>query len=181
MRLTDGETEIGRCTHPTQSLNNRGDYVQRIGIAGMRLRPLFVASVGLLSSDHLQPEDAREHTETAAAWRELLKLPDLPVAQFEENETPGPLCEVRLSQRDVSIGLIGAALTLGKPQDRERVGAEAGMRRSRSAVSLFPLNSWVPRKGTSRDEYFVTAVGEESPTYRPELVKRQPTLPIVIG
>ena len=52
-----------------------------------------------------------------STWRELLKLPDLPVAQFDEHETPGPLCEVRLRKGDVSIGLIGAVLTLGTPQD----------------------------------------------------------------
>jgi transcriptional regulator with XRE-family HTH domain len=52
-----------------------------------------------------------------STWRELLKLPDLPVAQFDEHEIPGPLCEVRLRKGDVSIGLIGAVLTLGTPQD----------------------------------------------------------------
>ncbi|MBR1212317.1 helix-turn-helix transcriptional regulator [Bradyrhizobium sp. JYMT SZCCT0180] len=52
-----------------------------------------------------------------STWRELLKLPDLPLAQFDEHETPGPLCEVRLRKGDVSIGLIGAVLTLGTPQD----------------------------------------------------------------
>jgi len=52
-----------------------------------------------------------------STWRELLKLPDLPVAQFNEHETPSPLCEVRLRKGDVSVGLIGAVLTLGTPQD----------------------------------------------------------------
>ena len=52
-----------------------------------------------------------------STWRELLKLPDLPVPQFDENEAPGPLCEVRLCKGDVAIGLIGAVLTLGTPQD----------------------------------------------------------------
>ena len=52
-----------------------------------------------------------------STWRELLKLPDLPLAKFDEHETPGPLCEVRLRKGDVAIGLIGAVLTLGTPQD----------------------------------------------------------------
>src|SRR4051794_25610726 len=52
-----------------------------------------------------------------STWRELLKLPDLPVAQFDEHETPSPLCEVRLRKGDVAVGLIGAVLTLGTPQD----------------------------------------------------------------
>jgi transcriptional regulator with XRE-family HTH domain len=52
-----------------------------------------------------------------STWRELLKLPDLPAAQFDENETPGPLCEVRLRKGDIAVGLIGAVLTLGTPQD----------------------------------------------------------------
>jgi len=46
-----------------------------------------------------------------------LKLPDIPTPQLNETETPGPLCEVRLKKGDVSIGLIGAVLTLGTPQD----------------------------------------------------------------
>ena len=32
-------------------------------------------------------------------------------------DAPGPLCEVHLRKGDVSIGLIGAVLTLGTPQD----------------------------------------------------------------
>jgi hypothetical protein len=52
-----------------------------------------------------------------STWRELLKLPDLPSAQFDENETPGPLCEVRLRKGDIAVGLIGTVLTLGTPQD----------------------------------------------------------------
>ena len=46
-----------------------------------------------------------------------MKLPDIPTPQLNETETPGPLCEVRLKKGDVSIGLIGAVLTLGTPQD----------------------------------------------------------------
>ncbi len=52
-----------------------------------------------------------------STWRELLKLPDVAVPQLNETDTPGPLCEVRLRKGDISIGLIGAVLTLGTPQD----------------------------------------------------------------
>lgn len=52
-----------------------------------------------------------------STWRELLKLPGLPTAPFDERETPGPLCEVRLRKGDVAVGLIGTVLTLGTPQD----------------------------------------------------------------
>jgi transcriptional regulator with XRE-family HTH domain len=52
-----------------------------------------------------------------STWRELTGLPDVAPPQFNEGEAPGPLCEVRLRKGDVSIGLIGAVLTLGTPQD----------------------------------------------------------------
>ncbi len=52
-----------------------------------------------------------------STWRELMRLPDLPASQFEEGTAPGPLCEVRLRKGETSIGLIGAVLTLGTPQD----------------------------------------------------------------
>jgi hypothetical protein len=52
-----------------------------------------------------------------STWRELTKLPDVTTPQLNENEAPGPLCEVRLRKGEVSIGLIGAVLTLGTPQD----------------------------------------------------------------
>ena len=52
-----------------------------------------------------------------ATWRELTKLPGVDAPQLNESEAPGPLCEVRLRYRDISIGLIGAVLTLGTPQD----------------------------------------------------------------
>ena len=52
-----------------------------------------------------------------STWRDLTKLPDVAAPQFIESEAPGPLCEVRLRKGDVSIGLIGAVLTLGTPQD----------------------------------------------------------------
>jgi len=50
-------------------------------------------------------------------WRELLKLPDVAAPQLNETDAPGSLCEVRLKKGDISIGLIGAVLTLGTPQD----------------------------------------------------------------
>jgi hypothetical protein len=46
-----------------------------------------------------------------------LKLPDVAAPQLNEADAPGPLCEVRLKKGDISIGLIGAVLTLGTPQD----------------------------------------------------------------
>ena len=53
-----------------------------------------------------------------STWRELIKTAGCRRRlQFNESETPGPLCEVRLRKGDVSIGLIGAVLTLGTPQD----------------------------------------------------------------
>jgi transcriptional regulator with XRE-family HTH domain len=52
-----------------------------------------------------------------STWRELTKLPDVAAPRLNESEAPGPLCEVRLRHGDVSIGLIGAVLTLGTPQD----------------------------------------------------------------
>jgi transcriptional regulator with XRE-family HTH domain len=52
-----------------------------------------------------------------STWRELTRLPGVAAPQLNENETPGPLCEVRLRRGDLGIGLIGAVLTLGTPQD----------------------------------------------------------------
>lgn len=52
-----------------------------------------------------------------STWRELTKLPDVATPTLNESEAPGPLCEVRLRKGDLSIGLIGAVLTLGTPQD----------------------------------------------------------------
>ena len=52
-----------------------------------------------------------------STWRELMRLPELPVPAIEDGAVPGPLCEVRLRKGDVGIGLIGAILTLGTPQD----------------------------------------------------------------
>jgi transcriptional regulator with XRE-family HTH domain len=52
-----------------------------------------------------------------STWRELTALPDVAAPHFIESQAPGPLCEVRLRKGDVSIGLIGAVLTLGTPQD----------------------------------------------------------------
>lgn len=52
-----------------------------------------------------------------STWRELMRLPELPAPAIEDSAVPGPLCEVRLRKGDVAIGLIGAVLTLGTPQD----------------------------------------------------------------
>lgn len=54
-----------------------------------------------------------------ATWRDLLKLPGIAAPNLNDNESdaPGPLCEVRLRSGDACIGLIGAVLTLGTPQD----------------------------------------------------------------
>jgi transcriptional regulator with XRE-family HTH domain len=52
-----------------------------------------------------------------STFRELLKLPDVTAPQLDESEVPGPLCEVRLRSGDLCLGLIGAVLTLGTPQD----------------------------------------------------------------
>lgn len=52
-----------------------------------------------------------------STWRELMRLPDLPARGNDETTAPGPLCEVRLRKGDVALGLIGAVLTLGTPQD----------------------------------------------------------------
>jgi transcriptional regulator with XRE-family HTH domain len=52
-----------------------------------------------------------------STWRELTKLPGVTSPQLNESEAPGPLCEVRLRHGDICMGLIGAVLTLGTPQD----------------------------------------------------------------
>ncbi|RTE89257.1 MULTISPECIES: helix-turn-helix transcriptional regulator [Bradyrhizobium] len=52
-----------------------------------------------------------------STWRELMRLPELPAVGIGDHAVPGPLCEVRLRKGDVGIGLIGAVLTLGTPQD----------------------------------------------------------------
>ena len=52
-----------------------------------------------------------------STWRELTKLPGLKTPQLNESEAPGPLCEIRLCKGDFRVGLIGAVLTLGTPQD----------------------------------------------------------------
>jgi hypothetical protein len=52
-----------------------------------------------------------------STWRELTKLPDVAAPELNERDAPGPLCEVRLRKGELGIGLIGAVLTLGTPQD----------------------------------------------------------------
>jgi transcriptional regulator with XRE-family HTH domain len=93
----------------------------RMFLAADELRP-FVENWSALSAALL----VRARHEAMAApldlalqstWRDLLKLPDLAPPQFDESETPSPLCEVRLRKDDIGVGLIGAVLTLGTPQD----------------------------------------------------------------
>ena len=52
-----------------------------------------------------------------STWRELTELPDVAAPQLDESEAPSPLCELRLRKGGLGIGLIGAVLTLGTPQD----------------------------------------------------------------
>jgi transcriptional regulator with XRE-family HTH domain len=52
-----------------------------------------------------------------STWRDLLTLPDVKAPQLNEGEMAGPLCEVRLRRGNFAVGLIGAVLTLGTPQD----------------------------------------------------------------
>jgi transcriptional regulator with XRE-family HTH domain len=52
-----------------------------------------------------------------STFQELLKLPDIKAPQLDERGVPGPLCEVWLRSGDFRVGLIGAVLTLGTPQD----------------------------------------------------------------
>lgn len=52
-----------------------------------------------------------------STWRELANLPDVTAPQLNESEAPGPLCELRLRKGELAVGLIGAVLTLGTPQD----------------------------------------------------------------
>lgn len=93
----------------------------RMFLAANELRPFVedwpsVAAALLARARHeamaAPLDDALQST-----WRELMRLPGLPVPRFEENAVPGPLCEVRLRKGAVCVGLIGAVLTLGTPQD----------------------------------------------------------------
>jgi transcriptional regulator with XRE-family HTH domain len=93
----------------------------RMFLAPDELRPFVVnwpeVAAALLARARHEAMAAPLDLALQSTWRELLKLPDIPTPQLNETETPGPLCEVRLRKDDVSIGLIGAVLTLGTPQD----------------------------------------------------------------
>jgi transcriptional regulator with XRE-family HTH domain len=93
----------------------------RMFLAADELRP-FVENWPTVAATLL----ARARHETMAApldealqstWRDLTRLPDLPATDPGDSAVPGPLCEVRLRKGDISVGLIGAVLTLGTPQD----------------------------------------------------------------
>ena len=83
-----------------------------------------------------------------ATWRELLRLPDIAPPQLNENKTPGPLCEVRLRQGEVGIGLIGAVLTLGTPEDvtlqELRVEMLCGVRHAACGLALAAHSAYFP-------------------------------------
>ena len=93
----------------------------RMFLAADELRP-FVENWNSLAAALM----ARARHEAMAApldlalqstWRALLELPDVAPPHLNEREAPGPLCELRLRKGDLAIGLIGAVLTLGTPQD----------------------------------------------------------------
>jgi transcriptional regulator with XRE-family HTH domain len=93
----------------------------RLFLAADELRPFVenwpsVAAALMVRARHeamAAPLDAA----LQSTWRELTKLPDVKTPQLDEREAPGPLCEVRLRRGNFAVGLIGAVLTLGTPQD----------------------------------------------------------------
>jgi hypothetical protein len=93
----------------------------RMFLAPDELRPFVVdwpdVAAALLARARHEAMAAPLDLALQSTWRELLKLPDVAVPQLNEGDAPGPLCEVRLRKGDISIGLIGAVLTLGTPQD----------------------------------------------------------------
>ena len=93
----------------------------RMFLAPDELRPFVVdwpdVAAALLARARHEAMAAPLDLALQSTWRELLKLPDVAVPQLNEDDAPGPLCEVRLRKGDISIGLIGAVLTLGTPQD----------------------------------------------------------------
>jgi len=133
---------------------------------------------------------------TISRYRALLPAPDQPliVKLPGEGASDDP---AKTAFRSISSPTWYAVVLHRQAPYRERAGAGAG-----GAVEIhwrpFFLNPWVPREGISRDEYLtakfgsveaykgiagrvVAAAGEEGLTYRPDLVKRQPTPPIAIG
>ena len=93
----------------------------RMFLAPDELRPFVVdwpnVAAALLARARHEAMAAPLDLALQSTWCELLKLPDMPTPQLNETDAPGPLCEVRLRKDDISIGLIGAVLTLGTPQD----------------------------------------------------------------
>src|SRR3954451_18455902 len=86
----------------------------RMFLAPDELRPYVenwpkVASALLIRARH-EAMAAPLDLALQSTWRELLKLPALPLATFDGHETPGPLCEVRLRKGDTAVNLIGAVL-----------------------------------------------------------------------
>ena len=93
----------------------------RMFLAPDELRPFVVdwpdVAAALMARARHEAMAAPLDLALQSTWRELLKLPDVAAPQLNESDAPGPLCEVRLKKGDLSIGLIGAVLTLGTPQD----------------------------------------------------------------
>ena len=92
----------------------------RMFLAADELKPFVenwpVVAAALLARARHEAMAAPLDEALQSTWRELMRLPQLPAAT-DDNSVPGPLCEVRLRKGDIGIGLIGAVLTLGTPQD----------------------------------------------------------------
>ncbi|MCK1541480.1 helix-turn-helix transcriptional regulator [Bradyrhizobium sp. 160] len=93
----------------------------RMFLAPDELKPFVenwpIVAAALLSRARHEAMAAPLDDALQSTWRELMRLPELPAPQLEDEAVPGPLCEVRLRKGEVGIGLIGAVLTLGTPQD----------------------------------------------------------------
>ncbi|MCA1413259.1 helix-turn-helix transcriptional regulator [Bradyrhizobium sp. NBAIM20] len=92
----------------------------RMFLAADELKPFVenwsIVAAALLARARHEAMAAPLDEALQSTWRELMRLPQLPAAT-EDNTAPGPLCEVRLRKGDIGIGLVGAVLTLGTPQD----------------------------------------------------------------
>ncbi|MCA1387500.1 MULTISPECIES: helix-turn-helix domain-containing protein [Bradyrhizobium] len=92
----------------------------RMFLAADELKPFVenwsIVAAALLARARHEAMAAPLDEALQSTWRELMRLPQLPEAT-EDNAAPGPLCEVRLRKGDIGVGLIGAVLTLGTPQD----------------------------------------------------------------